>query len=68
MRMANQAKFFVKEIFQELVRHKEDLPPEHRARIGPEPVERVVCDYIAGMTDRYAQDAYKQLFHPYERM
>jgi len=70
MRMANKAKLFVEEIFQELVRHREDLPPEHRARIDEErePVERVVCDYIAGMTDRYAQDAYKQLFHPYERM
>jgi len=30
--------------------------------------ERVVCDYIAGMTDRYALDEYKRLFDPYERV
>jgi dGTPase len=26
--------------------------------------ERQVCDYIAGMTDRYALDLYKRLFLP----
>lgn len=70
MRMANKSKFFVERLFQELRRHPEDLPDEYRMRMQTkgESVERVVCDYIAGMTDRYAQDAYKQLFHPYERM
>jgi len=28
----------------------------------------VVCDYIAGMTDRYALDEFKRLFEPYERV
>jgi len=27
-----------------------------------------VCDYIAGMTDRYAQEEYLKLFSPYERV
>lgn len=27
-----------------------------------------ICDYIAGMTDRQAQDEYKKLFHPFERV
>jgi dGTPase len=27
----------------------------------------VVCDYIAGMTDRYALDEYRKLFDPEER-
>ncbi len=30
-----------------------------------EGTERVVCDYLAGMTDRYAQDEYLRLFQPY---
>jgi dGTPase len=30
--------------------------------------ERVVCDYIAGMTDRYAVMEYKKLFDPLERV
>jgi dGTPase len=28
----------------------------------------IVCDYIAGMTDRYALDEYKKFFEPYERV
>ena len=29
---------------------------------------RVVADYIAGMTDRFALDEYKKLFDPYEKV
>ena len=29
---------------------------------------RVVADYIAGMTDRFALEEYKKLFDPYERV
>jgi dGTPase len=39
------------------------LPPEYRALIQKgEPKKRVVCDYIAGMTDHYAEQLYKQYF------
>jgi dGTPase len=27
-------------------------------------MERSVCDYLAGMTDRFAQEEYMRLFHP----
>jgi len=27
-------------------------------------VDLAVCDYLAGMTDRYAQDEYLRLFQP----
>jgi dGTPase len=33
-----------------------------------EPIPRVVADYIAGMTDRFALDEYKKLFDPDERV
>jgi dGTPase len=33
-----------------------------------EPIARVVADYIAGMTDRFALDEYKKLFDPDERV
>ena len=35
-----------------------------RAAAGGGP-ERTVCDYVAGMTDRYAQDEFLRLFQPY---
>lgn len=28
----------------------------------------VLCDFISGMTDKYAMDFYQQLFEPYERV
>ena len=31
-------------------------------------LERTVCDYVAGMTDRYAQDEIRRLFYPYEQL
>lgn len=33
-----------------------------------EAIERMVCDYIAGMTDRFALDEYKKLFDPHEKV
>ncbi len=68
MQTANKAKKFVKSLFEEFLAHEEDLPGDFRARVKVEGKHRIVCDYIAGMTDRFAQDAYKKLFYPYERM
>ncbi|MDI6788846.1 MAG: deoxyguanosinetriphosphate triphosphohydrolase [Planctomycetota bacterium] len=31
-------------------------------------LRRAICDYIAGMTDRYVQEEYKKLFYPFERI
>ncbi len=31
-------------------------------------MERIVCDYIAGMTDRFALDEYARLFDPAVRV
>ncbi len=31
-------------------------------------IKRIVCDYIAGMTDRYAIQKYKQYFLPANNM
>ncbi|HEX9446589.1 MAG TPA: hypothetical protein VF920_01355, partial [Dongiaceae bacterium] len=32
------------------------------------PTARLVADYIAGMTDKYALEMHQRLFDPYERM
>lgn len=39
----------------------EDLPPEYRGRLDEEGVERTVCDYVAGMTDRFATQEWRRL-------
>ncbi len=37
------------------------LPERYRGRIDAEGLHRVVCDYIAGMTDRYCREEYAKL-------
>ncbi len=66
--MAEKAKRFVRELFAAFCSNTDQLPPrfkEWTKRVG---VERAVADYIAGMTDRYAQDEYRRLFHPFENV
>ncbi|MFA6729616.1 MAG: deoxyguanosinetriphosphate triphosphohydrolase [Eubacteriales bacterium] len=40
------------------------LPEEYRENIEEDGTERVVCDYIAGMTDRYAIAVFEDIFQP----
>jgi dGTPase len=44
------------------------LPPEIKKRVGKDSLKRVICDYIASMTDRSIQEEYKKLFDPYEKV
>jgi dGTPase len=64
-RMAQKGRRFLQALFAEYSRAPEQLPDRYRVRLQEGPVERTVCDYLAGMTDRYAQDEFLRLFHPY---
>jgi dGTPase len=64
-RMAAKGDRIVRALFAEFCRAPQLLPPRYAHRVGDAPPERVVCDYVAGMTDRYAQDEYLRLFQPY---
>lgn len=68
IRMSTKAKRFIKELFKAYTDRLEQIPPNRRKRIKEDGVYKVVCDYIAGMTDRFALDEYKKLFVPYEKV
>ena len=68
VRMADKAKRFVEELFKTFVENPMQLPPEYQKWIEEAGLYQGVCDYIAGMTDRFAQDEYLKLFYPYERV
>ena len=68
VRMSIKAKRFIEELFKVYVANPAQLPGETQKRISKDGTRRVVCDYIAGMTDRYALDEYKKLFNPYEKV
>ncbi len=68
VRQMAKAKRFVQALFDSYVEDVRQLPPEYQRWAEEEGVHRAVCDYIAGMTDRYAQDQYLQLFQPYQKL
>ncbi len=52
-------------LFEEYMKHVEKMPDEYIKKIDKgEPKEVIVCDYIAGMTDNYAEEKAKELFIP----
>lgn len=61
-----QAERLLELLFQYYTEHLEHLPEEYRNRMERmgEPSYQVVCDYIAGMTDRYAVTKFKELMIP----
>ncbi len=67
-RMRVKAERFLTLLFESYTRNPSLLPQSYQRRFEQYGRERVICDYIAGMTDRYALDEYKRLYEPYERV
>jgi len=65
MRMASKGHRFLWRLFEEYCRSPSQLPERYARRAKEAGTERTVCDYLAGMTDRFAQDEYLRLFEPY---
>lgn len=53
----------VEELFSYYMQHPSALPRSHAIRIGDLGAARVVCDYIAGMTDTYARLRHTRIHH-----
>jgi dGTPase len=54
----------IQTLFDYFCNHVEELPAELQRNERNEPVERLVVDYIAGMTDRFAIATFERLFVP----
>lgn len=79
-RMDNKAKDYIEKLYYTYKKDPLQLPDEILERynsnlrtlkdltkVKKDPLlSIIICDYIAGMTDRYAQDEYKKLFMPFE--
>ncbi len=64
VRMGDKAGRILRDLFQSYTQEPLQLPPRHQQRIATDGLHRVVCDYIAGMTDRFALDEHRKLFDP----
>jgi dGTPase len=65
--MMNQASGVVRELFELYIGQTGALPEAWRARVrqagGQDASARVICDYIAGMTDAFAMEEHRRLFN-----
>ncbi len=66
MRMQTKAERFISEIFHAYIQEPQMLPTNTQKQLNELPLHRVVTDYIAGMTDRFALDEWQKLFDPYQ--
>lgn len=66
VRMTDKGQRFLKALFTAYLSQPKLLPPEVVHRGHEEGLPRAVCDYVAGMTDRFAVQEYKRLFEPHE--
>jgi dGTPase len=64
-RMASKAKRVVRQLYALFLDEPDCLPPDFQAQCdgrSRDEIARVIADYIAGMTDRFALDEYRRLF------
>ena len=68
-RMGVKAKTVITGLFHTYFEEPRQMPPHVHAHIERgEDKARVIADYVAGMTDRFALDEYKKLFDPLEKV
>lgn len=61
-----KAEYMIGQLYEHYINHVEELPEEYMEKVHSEGTSeaRVVCDFIAGMTDRYAVSRFENLTIP----
>ena len=59
-----KAQDMLRRLFEFYIKDPDKLPPEYQDIRVEEGVERAVCDYISGMTDKYAVEQFSDAFIP----
>ena len=54
-----QGEQIISELFEYFMRSSGSLPESYQEKARHEPLHRIVCDYLAGMTDSYIQDQHR---------
>lgn len=60
----NKARELIARLFDYFVANPDKMPEFFIKNAEKEELERCVCDYIAGMTDRHAIEIYKEIYMP----
>lgn len=70
-RMTSKAKRIIQDLFEVYLNNPKQLPYNiyrRNAQYTDRDVNQIICNYIAGMTDRFALDEHKKLFNPYQKV
>jgi len=67
VRMQVKAERIISDLFNSYRSEPLMLPDSAQRFIEKRGLERTICDYIAGMTDRYAIEEHRKLFDPLEK-
>lgn len=67
VRMHEKAERFITQLFEAYIKEPAMLPTATQKKLATNDKYRVITDYLAGMTDRYALDEWERLFDPYHR-
>jgi len=67
VRMAVKAERVITDLFNAYRSEPAILPESAHKSIDKRGLERTICDYIAGMTDRFAIEEHQKLFDPLEK-
>lgn len=65
-RQVHKAEHILTALFDAFIKRPSMMPDGARARVELVGLERAVCDYLAGMTDRFAMDEHSRLFDPHQ--
>ena len=60
----SKAKDMIKRLYEHYYSNPQALPEDFQPQMSFDGLERTVCDYIAGMTDKYAVDKFTEIFTP----
>jgi len=67
-RMADKGNRILQDLFKTYLKNPRILPPEIFLKTEEEEPHRVICDYVAGMTDRFALEEHEKLFNPHTKV
>ena len=68
MRMESKTTRIIRELFDAYYTETKLLPPSVLKNMAEQGARRIICDYIAGMTDKYALEEHQKLFDPMTRV
>jgi dGTPase len=64
VRTSEKTERIITELFDAYRENPGILPARIQQQLGDDQLERKICDYIAGMTDRFAIEEHQKLFNP----